>query len=63
MFFILGTLRNEDLLIGRRLLLRYLITRSHVLAEGLALFDPDANDEDRNQNMPWSSQQVGLGGD
>ena len=57
----LGTLRNEDLAIGRRLLLRHLITTSW--QKESALFDPYANDEDGSRNMPWSSEQVGLGGD
>ena len=34
-----------------------------VLAETVALFDAYANDKDGSRNMPWSSEQVGLGGD
>ena len=54
----IGTLRNEDLAIGRRLLLRHLITTSWQ-KESL-YFDPYGNDEDGSRNMPWSSEQVGL---
>ena len=48
---------------GNRMMPRITSFDYHVLPEGVALIYLHASDEDGHRNIPWSSEQVGLGGD